>query len=189
MPDLEDLRRKVNRTYTLPLEEMEQFCAVAAPMELKKGQLLLREGQVCHSIYYVRTGYLRAYHLVDGLEINTGLYFEDSFATSLKSLRLQLPSESFIAAGEPCSLYRFDREPMLNLYARSPLMVEFGKRVLELLAIGQEEHANLFKLYNAEQRFRHIEQHHPEMLQRVPLSYLSSYLGVARETLSRFRRK
>jgi len=68
-------------------------------------------------------------------------------------------------------------------------MVEFGKKLLEMLAIEQEEQLNLFRLYSAEERFRYFEEKRPELLQRIPLSYLASYLGVARETLSRFRKK
>ena len=111
------------------------------------------------------------------------------FATNLKSLRTELPSESFLAAAEPVLLFRFTSETMKDLYARCPPMVDFGKKLLEMLAIEQEEQLDLFRLYSAEERFRYFEENRPQILQRVPLSYLASYLGVARETLSRFRKK
>jgi CRP-like cAMP-binding protein len=173
----------------LSKEDMDRFCAAASPMEWKKGQLLLKEGDLCKRIFFVDNGYLRTYHTQDGLEINTGLHFEGSFVTNLKSLLKGTPSTSFIAAAEPALVYVFTKEKMMELYAQSPPILDFGKKLLEKLAMQQEEHLELFKLYSAEQRFRHIEQHQPEMLQRVPLSWLASYLGVARETLSRFRRK
>ena len=73
-------------------------------------------------------------------------------------------------------------------YNSARSILENNRPIMEKIAMAQEEHLELFKLYSAEQRFRYIEQHQPEMLQRVPLSWLASYLGVARETLSRFRK-
>ncbi|WP_200816999.1 cyclic nucleotide-binding domain-containing protein [Chitinophaga eiseniae] len=45
----------------------------------------------------------------------------------------------------------------------------------------------MFKLMSAQERYAYLEQEYPEMLQRIALSQLSSFLGVARETLSRIR--
>jgi len=183
------LKTKVQGIANLSTEDLDSFCAAARPMECKKGQLLLKEGEVCKSIYFIEKGYLRSYHILDGLEINTGLHFEDAFVTNLKSLRMELPSESFIVTAEPVILYEFTKEKMMALYARCAAIVDFGKKLLELLAIEQQEHVSLFKLYSAEERFRYIQKTQPEIFQRVPLSHLASYLGVARETLSRFRKK
>ena len=183
------LRTKVQSIDHLSPEDLDSFCAAAKPLECKKGQRLLKEGQVCTSIYFIETGYLRSYHTRDGLEINTGLHFEGSFVTNLKSLRTESPSESFIEAAEPAFLYEFTKEKVTVLYAHRPPIVEFGKKLLELLAIGQQEHINLFTLYSAEERFRYICETRPEILQRVSLTQLASWLGVTRETLSRFRRK
>jgi len=183
------LKIKVQSIARLPAEDLDSFCAAARPAECKKGQLLLKEGEICTSIYFIETGYLRSYYTPDGLEINTGLHFENTFVTNLKSLRMELPSESFIAAAEPAVVYEFTKEKITPLYATRPPIVEFGKKLLELLAIEQQEHISLFQLYSAEERFRHIQKTRPEIFQRVPLSHLASYLGVARETLSRFRKK
>jgi CRP-like cAMP-binding protein len=183
------LKLKVQGIAPLSAEDLDSFCEAATPIECKKGHLLLKEGVVCKSIYFVESGYLRSYYTLDGLEINTGLHFENTFVTNLKSLRMELPSDSFIVAAEPVVLYEFTKEKMMALYARCAPVVAFGKKLLELLAIEQQEHISLFQLYSAEERFRHIQKTRPEIFQRVPLSYLASYLGVARETLSRFRKK
>jgi len=183
------LKQKVLSIADLPAKDLESFCAIASPLKYNKGEILLKEGETCRNIYFVQQGYLRSYHTRDGLEINTGFHFEDSFATNLKSLRTQSPSESFLVAAEPVLVFQFTSEIMKDLYTRCPPIVDFGKKLLENLAIEREEDLNLFRLYSAEERFRHFEEKRPQILQRVPLSYLASYLGVARETLSRFRKK
>src|SRR5882757_2009910 len=134
----DSLKQRILSIADLPAKDLESFCVVATPLEYNKGQIVLKEGETCRNIYFVLQGYLRSYHTRDGLEINTGFHFEDSFATNLKSLRTQSPSESFLVAAEPVLLFRFTSEKMKALYARCPPMIDFGKKLLELLAIEQE---------------------------------------------------
>jgi len=52
-----------------------------------------------------------------------------------------------------------------------------------------EEHINFYKMYTPTERYHYIEKNNPQLLQRVSLSQMASYLGVTRETLSRIRAK
>lgn len=157
-------------------------------IQLKKGFNVLAQGQVCNNIYFIEKGYLRTFMLKDGLEINTAFHFENDFTTNLKSLRNGTPSDTTIQAGERSILYAFNKNTLLSLYAESPEIESFGRDLLEQLLIAQEEHANLFKLYTPAERYKYLETHHPQIIQRVSLSQISSYLGIARETLSRIRK-
>ncbi len=141
-------------------------------------------------IYFVESGYLKCcLYNKDGKEINLQFALENTFITNLKSLRTGAPSEYTILAGEPSTLWTFDKEDLLRLYGLSPEIESFGRRLLESLLIAQEEHGNLFKLHTPLERYHYLVQHQPELIQRVSLSQLSSYLGIARETLSRIRKQ
>lgn len=157
--------------------------------QVPKGTNLLSEGQVCTSIYLVEQGYLRSYYNRDGNEINNRFSFEYSFATNLKSLRTGTASELCMQAAEPCVVREFGKQELLALYAQSPEIESFGRTLLEHLLIEQEEQATFFRLYSPAERYQYLVVHRPQMLQRVSLSQLSSYLGVSRETLSRIRKK
>jgi CRP-like cAMP-binding protein len=132
---------------------------------------------------------LRVFTNKDGKEINTDFVFENNFTTNLKSLRLAIPSDTTIQAGELSTIYEFDKNILLSLYKESPEIESFGRKLLEQLLIAQEEHIHLFKIFKPEERYRYLQTNNPEILQRVSLSQISSYLGVARETLSRIRKK
>jgi CRP-like cAMP-binding protein len=73
--------------------------------------------------------------------------------------------------------------------AGHPVISKFFRRLAIHQLLDSEAHSNLFKIYTPTERYRYIEQHKPELLQRIPLSQLASYLGVKRETLSRIRAK
>jgi CRP-like cAMP-binding protein len=177
---------QLTKISTLNLDELFKIAVVR---ELKKGDLILQQGQICKTILFVEKGYLRTYIDKDGTEINTDFTFEGNFTTDLKSLRLATSAEKSIQAGENTIVYQFDKNKLLELYLVSAEIESFGRKLLEQLLIAQEEHSNLFKLFSPTERYHYLQIHKPELLQRISLSQLSSYLGIARETLSRIRKK
>jgi len=168
---------------------LEKLFNASTAKQLKKHENILNQGIICRNIFFVEKGYLRVFTNKDGKEINTGFIFENNFTTNLKSLRLSIPSDTTIQAGELSTIYEFDKNILLTLYKESPEIESFGRKLLEQLLIAQEEHANLFKIFKPEERYKYLQTNNPEILQRVSLSQISSYLGVARETLSRIRKK
>jgi CRP-like cAMP-binding protein len=158
-------------------------------VQLSKNDLLLAEGQVCEHIYFVEKGCLRTFiHNGDMKEMNVNFTLDNAFTTELKSLRTATPAAFNIQAMEDTSIYMLSKDKLLSLYAQSHEISNFGRALLEQLLMEQEEHANLFKLQTAAERYQHLLNNHPEMLQRISLTQLSSYLGISRETLSRIRR-
>lgn len=183
------LYRKIRELADIPESSMEQLFKIAAEQQLKKGEVILKEGRICKQVIFVKNGFLRTYIMKDGLEMNTEFTFEGSFTTNLKSLRTSTPSETTIQAAEPAIVYVFDKDELLSLYNLSSQIESFGRKLLEQIIIIKEEYSNLFKYSSATQKYRYLQEHQPEMLQRISLSQLSSYLGVSRETLSRIRQK
>lgn len=168
---------------------LDKLFNVITIKQIKKHENILNQGTICKNIFFVENGYLRIYTDKDGKEINTDFILENSFTTNLKSLRLAIPSDTTFQAGELSIIYEFDKDKLLALYKESPEIESFGRKLLEQLLIAQEEHANLFKIFKPEERYKYLQTNKPELLQRVSLSQISSYIGVARETLSRIRKK
>lgn len=184
---MNDFRKYINTFTNLSETGWELMMQCAAPLKLTRKELLLKEGQVCDAVFFIVSGLCRSSYHLDGKEINTGFYFEQDFVTNIKSLRQNTPSEYFIQACEPTELIRLDKQKLLEAYQRSPEVETFGRKVLELLVSRQEEHANTFKLLSPKQRFDNLMASRPDFMQRVSLTQTASYLGISRETLSRFR--
>jgi len=183
------LYKKITELTAIATGSIDKLFEIADEHQYKKGEIILKEGQICKNVMFVERGYLRTYMIKEGLEINTEFTFEGNFTTNLKSLRTTTGSEMIIQAGEPTTLYLLDKDKLLDLYKLSAEIESFGRKLLEELLIAKEEQTNLFKFSSAAERYHYVQRHHPEMLQRISLSQLSSYLGVARETLSRIRNK
>ncbi len=162
---------------------------VLTRMEVKKGTHLLTEGNVCNTLFYIEEGYCRSYHVKNGAEKNTAFFFENDIATNIASFGSGEPSAYFIQACEPLAVVAFDKTRLMETSKLSLEIETLGRKCVRAFAVKQEEQSNLFKLYTAQERYDYIERNHPHMLQRVSLTLLSSYLGVARETLSRIRKR
>lgn len=155
--------------------------------QFKKNELLLEEGRICNSIYFISSGACKSCYNLDGKEINTAFYFENDFATNIRSLRTSARSEYSIKAHENTRAVVIDKTKLLEAYKLSHQVETFGRKVLELIMAKQEEHADSFKLLSPKQRFDTLVSQYPGFLQRVSLTQTASYLGISRETLSRFR--
>ena len=163
--------------------------SVIIEVEFKKGDHLVEADKVCNSLFFIRKGYCRAFNIQDGIEINTCFYFENDIATNMNSYVFNQKSTFAIQACEAISAYRFDKSDVFQISKRAPEIELIAKRNLQLIAAKQEKQLELYRLLTARQRYEYLEKNQPEIIQRVPLTQLSSYLGVARETLSRIRNK
>lgn len=183
------LFKKITELTEISVSGIDKLFEIANQRQFTKGDIILRQGQICQTIMFVEKGYLRTFIDKEGKEINTEFTFEGNFTTNLKSLRTSSASDTSIQAGEITTIFEFDKNKLLDLYKVSAEIESFGRKLLEQLLIAREDHINLFKIYSPTERYQYLQTNKPEMLQRISLSQLSSYLGIARETLSRIRKK
>ena len=155
----------------------------------KRGEIMIRCGKPCQSLYVIEQGYCRAFNVQDGLEVNLNFYFEHETVTHKNSYVFNIPADFAVVACEPMIVHRIDKPVLQEAIRQCPELGEAGKKNLELIAAKQERQLQLFRILTAKGRYEFLEQHDPALLQRVSISQLASYLGVKRETLSRIRNK
>jgi len=158
-------------------------------VSVEKGDYLLKKGQVCDALFFINHGFCRAFYEQDEQEINTDFFFEREIATNITSFAQGAPSAFALQACEDLIAVRFDKAKLREAGRLDPAIETLGRNCLQQIAMRQEKHNALFKLMTAEERYAYLEQQSPAILQRVSLSQLSSYLGIARETLSRIRKR
>ena len=187
--DIQKLQSCINSVLTLSDQDFSLLMNCVVSRGLKKGEILLNEGEVCRAFYLVDQGYLRTYYNKDGAAINLHFTFEGNFISNLKSYKSKQPSDLIIEAGEDTWVWIFNLKQISD---KAKLHTDIGKFIRRLaidLLLAAEEHNNMFKIQTPTERYRYIEKNNPALLQRISLSQMASYLGVARETLSRIRGK
>lgn len=170
-------------------EDWTTFAACLSERHYAAKATVLKEGDVCRGLFFIEQGTVRSFTLKDGVEISHHFFFENDFASDFESLTLQQPSRHVLETLEETRVIYCDREKMLSLYKLAPVFESIGKTIIEHMMIRQNAYASLFTLYAPAERYQFILEHHPNLVQRVPLQHLATYLGVTRETLSRIRKR
>jgi CRP-like cAMP-binding protein len=182
--------RKVIESFApIPDNEFRRLIVVMHEKHMHKGEALLREGQVCREFYFIVRGYVRGFSLQDGKEINVKFYFEDEFACDFESFRYETPSKFYIVAMEDSIVYYGVKSEVNPVLESNTSFYSFVFRFFQIQYFNETEHSNNFKLMSPEERYRMLMEQKPHYLQRIPLIYLASYLGISRETLTRIRKK
>lgn len=155
-----------------------------------KNEYLLKEGQVCGFWGFIQQGLIRSYTLTDdGEEYTIGCIYEDSFITESLSFVRQLPSSVNIHALEDTTLVYISFPNLQKLFTRFPAFESFARKLYEDRLAGIKSRMLFRVQLNATDRYCYLLKSQPELIRRVPLKYIASYLGITDSTLSRIRRK
>jgi len=187
---LNHLKSSINDIFKLSEESWEILSTCLIVTKIPKGFFLLKTGDFCNSVFFIHEGYCRIFHNNEGKEVNINFHFENEFITNIKSYTKKERSEYSIQACENMVIVKIKKNELIERAFKNTQEFEiFGRKMLEFMIMDQDEHLNLFKLYNPQQRYEYIEKNRPEIIQRVALTQIASYLGVTRETLTRIRKK
>lgn len=184
---MESLKKFILTITEFSDQSWTDLCNCLTEVKFERNELILKEGQICNSIFFISSGLCKSFYNLDGKDVNTAFYFENDFATNIKSLTTSTKSEYTIKACEITKAVQFDKVKLIEAYSKSHQIETLGRKVLELITTKQEEHSDSFKLLTPKQRFDTLVSSYPDFLQRVSLTQCASYLGISRETLSRFR--
>jgi len=156
---------------------------------LEEGEFLLRNGKICREIAFIEDGLLRLFYLNDGKEVTNCFCKEGTITTAYSSLITQTESDIAVQAIEASKLVTFSYSTLLTLYTKNLFWQQLGRLAAENEFITAECHNRFLRDLSATERYQQVLEEDGELLQRVPLNYLTTYLQVAPETLSRIRKK
>lgn len=186
---LNEYLNKLSSFSTLSLESKEELLPYISIKNLNKEELLLKHGHVCKHIYYVHKGFIRIFYYKEGKEVTEWLTGENHFFFSIESFFENTPSRLIIEALEDSEIIQLSKKGLDTLRKQNlevaNLMIEWISGSLVL----SQKRMNSIQFETAKQRYDHVLKQQPEMLNKVPLQYIASFLGITQETLSRIRSK
>ena len=181
-------RNFINRRIVLTDTEWALVERCFTPRLLKEGELLLEEGRICNHLYYVDQGLLRFFVWKDGVDKTKFFTFDDYLFTSQYSFSTRKPATENIQTIEDCTLLQVTYGDLQTLYEQIPNWRKFIQSVIQEVSHFTEEILTELQTETAENRYRRMLTEEPAMIQRIPLKYLASYLGIAPQSLSRIRK-
>lgn len=181
------LRNHFEKLITLTDQEFEFILSHFTSKKLRKHQFLVQEGDPVPYDYYVVKGLLKAYHTdKEGKEHILQFAMEDWWISDYHAYFSQTKATLSIDCIEEVEVLCLSLENRDKLCAELHKVEHFFRKKSNLGYIALQRRILSLLNSNAKERYEQLIAQYPGLVQRVPKTLLASYLGVSRETLSRF---
>lgn len=148
-------------------------------LNVKKGEILQRSGELNTKVFHVKSGLLRSYSIDKNGKENIFMFAPEGWVIA-DTCDPKSESVLFIDALEDSNVIvlpkDLEREKQ-NVGAFTKRLNTLQKRVLILLSS------------NAIEKYEHFVEQYPNIVQRVPQRMIASFIGVNPETLSAAKSK
>lgn len=183
-----DIARELSRRYsTMTHDELDILESVLVPMKFAKGDMILKEGEVCRCIYFIDKGLVRQFYIKHGKEVTEHLGNDHSVFMCIESLFKEVPTQLQVEALEPCMIYALPKDRLERVALHNVNIQILYRKILEESLILSQVHADLVRFETAQDRYRRMCKLYPQVVLRAPLLFIASYLQMTPETLSRVR--
>ncbi|MBK1439979.1 Crp/Fnr family transcriptional regulator [Parapedobacter sp. ISTM3] len=176
----------ISKFVSLTEDEKKAIAAFDIFRSVKKGTVLLKEGQLSNNCYFVLKGCLRTYYIIDGDEKTTAFYTEMEGITP-HCVMSGNPSVYYIAAVEDTIITASTPEMEHETFAKFPKFETLCRMFSEQELAKSQLTLDDFKTSSPEQRYLKLLRNRPDLLQRVPQHQIASFLGITPQSLSRIR--
>lgn len=171
-------------------EEFEQLSESLKFRKVKKGEILLRQGEVCVHSFFVSSGLLRSYTLDEsGKEHIIQFAPENWLIVDRSSSFFNLPSELNIDAIEDSEVVFINSDFIEKASCLNASFNSFNNKALHSHILHLQKRVNLLLGATAEQRYLDFITLYPSLTLRIPQWMIASYLGITPESLSRVRKE
>lgn len=158
-------------------------------VHLKRDEFHTEIGQRFGALSFIKSGYLRIYVQTENKEVTQWVSSPGEACTELNSLIFEQPARWNIQAMTDCELYTLSHENYHRAQSEIAIWKDLEKALMAKCFMTMESRVLHFISMSAEERYQHLMDHRPEIIQFVPQQYIASILGMTPETLSRIRRK
>lgn len=186
---MEHLLNHIKKYYALSEEAQQALQDCMKKSLFNKNEFILTQGQICRHLYFVEKGALRGFYHLDGKEITHWFGFENDFVTSFHSFITGEAAIESIQLLESTTCWSISKETLMGLFNDHHEIERLVRIIYEKYYIRLEERYVNAQFKNASERYEDLMQQTPYIVERVPLGYIASFLGISQETLSRVRSK
>ncbi len=181
-------RKFIGNYVFLPEKDWDVISRYVRLGVVKKGDFVLRAGEVCNTFWFLEQGLLRFSVLKNG-EYVTKFFTVAPYAfTSQYSFSNRLPAQENIEALEESILWKVSFEDSNTLFCLESWNT-FVRKLIQEVQHFTEQILEEVQNETAENRYLRLVENKPGLVQRIPLKYLASFLGITPQSLSRIRRK
>jgi CRP-like cAMP-binding protein len=189
MDEFSSIRNYVSRFITFTDDDWKVLQSILTRRFLKKGEFILRGGDVCNHVTFINKGFIRVFNIVNDDELTINFSFEGNFFTDFASLITRTPTTDYMVAMEDLEILQIQYDDLQRAYESSPVWQKFGRLMAENVLVFVVARNKTLLFNSPEERYLMLMRERPKVMANVPLKYIASYLGITPEALSRIRKR
>lgn len=172
------------------VENLEFVLSKFIPIEVKRNELLLEQGDYCKYVYFIAKGSLQVFVYDKELnETTRDIVLENSWCSELISFGSGKPAQENIRTIESASLLAIDRQNFQLLLEMVPQFDKVYKQILEASYANSVYRINTFVSLSALERIKWLMENRPGIMTRFSSKLIASYLGINKDVFSRLKGK
>ncbi len=188
---MREIRDYINQFATISDADWDLFSSKLVARNFKKKSIFHKAGTVENSISFLQEGTVRLYIPKEDpdKEITFGFCFENQFVSAYDSFLSRIASNHSIQALTDTKLLSISYEDLQNVYNKTKIGNLIGRLTAENLFLDKSKRLQSLLDQTAEERYLSIFKDRPHLIKSIPLKYISSYIGVTPQALSRIRKR
>lgn len=185
-------KRLLKEKYGVPDNLARQFLSSGKHFSLTTDKFLLQKGQRSELLYFIETGIVREYvenNDAEHTEKTTQLIGAGNLAFNVDSYMDGLPADCYLQTLTKTTGIVFTKKDLELLFLDGSVFSHVG---MKLYRDTIKKLNNLKKLHSTENgldRLQLYEQQHPQLVGKIKLMYVASFLSMSKEHLSRLRKR
>lgn len=173
---------------TVSNTEWSDFQKIVHTASYPKNEVLIRQGENVNRISFVTKGSVRSYYLDDkGVDHTVGFVLENQPLMTFDGFFQRMPSAVSAITLEATEILWTSYEEFFGYLRENPRLEPFLRDIISGFILKEAEHTRLLRINSSKARYEAFYELHPDIVHRVPLKHIASYLDMALETLSRVR--
>ncbi|MBK7310062.1 MAG: Crp/Fnr family transcriptional regulator [Bacteroidia bacterium] len=181
------LFKYLKKFYPLSKEAEQAIGEICKIITVKKNTDLQPIGHTCKTIYFINKGVARIYYFKDGVDITESFAFENNIIARIESLFTGKPSRKAIQILEDSEIVAINSTQLFKLYDTFPEIERLFRLIFESAYVDTVNRIESIQFHTAEERYKALIKDAPNVLKKVPLKHIASYLGITQVSLSRIR--
>jgi len=183
------LKNIFDKSFKADIQLWDTFSQKLVIREFKKNEYLKGAHETEKYLNFIKKGSVGNFIANDGNETCISLSINDSFTSDYFSFLTQKPSLIYSIALENTRVFSISYFELSKLYAKSNSGVWLGKTIAEQLFIQRQQKQIDLLTLTAKDRYLKLLKEKPEIIQKVSLKHIASFIGVTPESLSRIRKE
>lgn len=169
--------------------DLQKVIAAHEKISYKKGDIILKQGEVANEYGIVQTGLMRSFvYDYNGNDITTNFFAENDIVIEVSSLFQRIPSQEIIQAVTDCVCWKINFDCFQQLYHSIPGISEWGRAWMAMQLFHFKQRSVSIFTHSAMDRYLQLLHEKPQILQQAPLKQIATYLGITDSSLSRIRK-